>query len=288
MSLPSPRSITHPHSLMPGTFRNKRRRVAKSTAMLRRKRVRRVNNRLKRYVHAAMSRAAENKTAYNTFNQTSFNGAATAAGDLIATMPAIQEGPASYQRDGNSILVKKMVTKGYIRWGANTFSEEGPIYATLWLVIDKMQRSFAYTSGVTPSGTYPSDIYYCLYNTLNQPTNPTGDWREAVSKLRSDRFKIVRKRIKLAPNYSSQSTTTPFANYGAGEGQFFRPFTMVTPIRKGGQKWHYATDAAAYPENFNTYMFVSFAGPGAPTGYGSLSNVQLNLSCNTVVDYEDI
>lgn len=271
---------------MDGSTR-KRRRIAKQTAMSRRRRVRRVNKRIQRYVKVAISNAAENKQAYNTFNSTNFNGAATSAGDLIQTMPAIQEGSASYQRDGNSIHVKKMITKGFIKWQPNTFTEEGPIYVNIWLVIDKLQKNFGYTVGATPSGTYPNDMFHCLYNTLNQPTNPTGDWREEVAKLRTDRFRIIRKRIKLSANYASQSTTTPFQNYGNGEGQFFRPFTMVTPIRKGGQKWHYATDASAYPENFNTYMFISFSGPGAPTGYGTLSNIQCQMSCNTMVDFED-
>lgn len=279
------RAITRADRVMP-TFRFKRRRMAKSPAMLRRKRVRRVNNRLKRYVQAAISRSQENKHAYITFNNTSFNGAATSAGDLIRTMPAIQQGDNSYSRDGNEIYVKKMVTQGYLKWQPNTFAEEGPIYVTLWLVIDKLQKNFGYTAGATPSGTYPNDMFYCIKNTLNEPTNPTGDWREKVAQLRKERFVIRRKTIKLAPNYSSQSTTAPFANYGAGEGQFFRPFTMVTPIRKG-LKWKYATDAAQVPENFNTYMFISFSGPGAPTGYGSLSNIQLTMSCNTRVDFED-
>lgn len=279
-------TISRSDRVMPN-FRFKRRRTAKSPAMLRRKRVRRVNTRLKRYVRAAISRAQENKTAYNTFNATNFNGAATAAGDLIRTMPVIQQGDQSYQRDGKEIMVKNMVTKGFIKWTPNTFVEEGPIYVTLWLVIDKLQKNFNYTTGVTPSSTYPNDIFYCIYDTLNAPTFPSGDWREEVSKLRTDRFRIVRRRIKLSPNYANQSTTTPFANYGDGEGSYFKRFSIRTPIRKGGQKWTYATDASQYPENFNTYMFLSFSGPGSATGYGTLSNIQCTVSCNTMVSFED-
>lgn len=269
------------------TFRFKRRRIAKTPAMLRRKRVRRVNSRLKRYVRAAISSSQENKHAYNTFNATNFNGSATSAGDLIQTLPSIPQGDTSYARDGNEITVKKMVTQGYLKWQPNTFSEEGPIYVTLWLVVDKLQRNFGYTVGATPGMTYPNDMFYCIHNTLNQPTNPTGDWREKIAKLRTDRFIIRRKTIKLSANYASQSTISPFQQYGNGEGQYFRPFTMTVPLRKGGQKWKYATDGSFYPENFNTYMFISFSGPNNPTGYGTLSNIQLNMSCNTRVDFED-
>lgn len=267
----------------------RRRAVPKS--MVRRRKARRsvrkstVSRRVRAYVQKAINVSSETKHAMLQTNPTNFNGVSNVAGDLIPIIPVIANGDGSYQKEGEKIRMKSLITKGIIKWQPNTFAED-TVYACIWSVEDKLQKNFAYTVANTPSATYPNDMFYCLLDGFNEPALPTGDWNEIGYRFNTKRFKVTRKIIRLTPNYPSQSTTTP-AVASEGVGESMRMFTFKRYFGKKGRTLKYPTFTSSYPENYNAYMFVSFFGNNAPGGYSSLSNIQVSLAATHVLSYED-
>lgn len=75
-----------------------------------------VPNAVKSYVDRAISRNVETKKITYDSNLTSFNNTISGAGDLLNIYPTISQGDTSYQRQGKSIKIKKLVIRGHLLW----------------------------------------------------------------------------------------------------------------------------------------------------------------------------
>lgn len=245
----------------------------------------RVSRTVKRYVQRAVNRDIETKHTIREIAPANYNGAATVSGDLIPVLPVISNGSFSYQKLGNEIRLKSIKTRGFIKWQPNTFTEDN-VYACIWFIEDKQQKNFQYTISNTPSSTYPNDMFYVLLDQYNEPYAPNGDWNEIGYRFNTKRFNIRRKIIRLTPNYSNLATTTPAApNEGVGEN--LKMFSFTRKFGKTGKVLKYPTATANYPENYNPYMFITFFGYSASSGYNTLSNIQVNMACSHAITYED-
>lgn len=273
---------------MPYSFRSKRALRAPRLRAIRKRRSmrnKRLSKVIKDYVKKTIDSTTETKVATHMFQPTNFNGVPNVAGDIIQVLPVVDQGDNSYQRTGLETRLISHHVRGMVKWQPNTFAED-TVYCNIWLVEDKIQKNFSYTAVNTPSGTYPNDFFHCLLDNTNEPINPTGDWNEVGYRWNTKRFKIMKKTIRLTPNYASQSTSTPFVNV-EGKGESMKIFKFDRYFGKKGRTLKYPNATSIYPQNYNTYMFVSFYGNNAAGGYTTLSNVQVSLAATSRLHFED-
>lgn len=203
----------------------------------------------------------------------SYNAAASVAGDIVRTIPDISQGDGDSNRDGRMIKLHKHVMKGCVAVSGNVQSQ---LYVDIWMVEDKWQKNFLSTDAAT--------AFLVLKNNFGVPTNPGGStfWQEVGYGLNRDRFIIRRKRVKLAWNFNPASTNSALTDPTAS---IMRTFT-ITRKYKRGRTLHYQSDADTMPYDYNCYMFFS-VGSYDETYYGTLSNTTIKASVNSTFYFKE-
>lgn len=268
-----------------------RRRAIRRRAM--RTRVRRrapVSEALKRYIRTAVSRPAEKKLKSEHADTVSYNGAATVQGDIIPVLPIVQIGDTSYNREGRSIKANRATLTMVMRWSGDLGAKEAPLFATVWHVRDKLQKSFQYVADNTV-GSYPADYFSVLLDTLNNPLAPVGDWNEPGMPLNLRRFVIRRKTFRLTPSSLSYTGGAGTTGAGSGDGEdgavLMRTIRINAMIPRGGKVLTYRTDGDNYPHNHNEYCFITYMRPTIAAGSTTVSSPQLTVVSTRRLHFTD-
>lgn len=230
------------------------------------------------------------KTEYN--EPVLYNGAATVTGDVIPFLPIVQLGDTSYARDGRSINAKSCTLTMTFRWdplSSGAANSEAPIYATVWMVRDKQQKSFQAVAD-NGNGAYPYNLFQCLLDVLNTPYAPVGAWQEAGYPIDTRRWEVRRKRIQLNPDatqlYGIQGVAGG-SRSAEDRGQLMRVVKWRKTFGKAGKLLTYRTDGQNYPDNYNAYAFITYSTPSSPGGYTSLSGTQIRMQATRCLKYTD-
>lgn len=247
---------------------------------------------LQRYVQRAVQRPLERKMKVEINDPISFNGAATVTGDVIPLLPIVQIGDTSYGRDGRSINCKALSLTLTIRWNplsTGAANSESPIYATVWMVRDKLQKSFQSVADQGVGG-YPYNLFSVLTDTLNVPYAPVGAWAEAGLPIDTRRWEVKRKRIQLNPDatqlYGIQGVGG-VARSAEDAGVLMRIVRWKKTFGKSGKLLTYRTDGQNYPDNYNAYAFITYSTPSSPAGYTTLSGTQLTVQATRRIHFTD-
>lgn len=230
------------------------------------------------------------KVEYN--DPVSYNGAATVTGDVIPLLPIVQLGDTSYTRDGRSINAKSCTLTMTLRWSplsTGAANSESPVYATVWMVRDKYQKSFQAVAD-NGLGPFPYNLFSCLTDALNTPYAPVGAWQEAGYPIDTRRWEVRRKRIQLNPD--AQALYTAAGASGANRsvedrGHLMRTIRWRKTFGKSGKLLTYRTDGQNYPDNYNAYAFITYSTPSSPSGYTSLSGTQVTMQATRCLKYTD-
>lgn len=247
---------------------------------------------MQRYVQRAVQRPVERKLAIEVGDLVEYNGSALAFGDIIPMLPAITTGDNSYNRDGRSINAKQVKLTLTMRWQPNSFTpgaSAAPIYATVWWVRDKQQKSFQAVSA-NGLGAYPYNYFDVLLGVLNVPAAPVGSWNERGLPIDTRRWVVKRKTVKLSPDSEELLSL-----YGAAAQRthedgavMLKTVSFVQRFPKGGKRLTYRTDAQTYPDNYNSYCFITYQTPATPAGFGVTAAPQITASAVRVLQFTDL
>lgn len=203
-----------------------------------------------------------------------YNAAASAAGDIVRTIPSIATGDGDSNRDGRLIKLMKHTMRGCVAIQNSATAAATPkLYVDIWMVEDKYQKNFALVDAAT--------AFLVRTNNSFVPVNPGSStfWEEVGWGLNRDRFIIRRKRVALT-NYKNETTTLQDPTTAV-----MRTFSFTRKFKKG-KTLQYQSDADTLPSNYNCYMFFS-VGSYDDTYYGSLSNTTIKASVNSMFYFKD-
>lgn len=249
---------------------------------------------VQRYVQRAVQRPLEKKLKTEVDAPVAYNGTASATGDVIPFLPIVQTGDTSYQRDGRSINAKSVSVRFTLRWdplSTGAASSESPIYACVWHVIDKQQKSFQAVAS-NSLGAFPYNYFDVLLNTVNAPAAPIGHWAELGAPLDTRRFIVKRKMVRLNPDstglYVGAGAAGSTLRAADGSDALMKTLRFGMRFPKGGKLLTYRDDGQNYPDNLNSYFFITYYTPNTMSGgYSPLTGTQLRVQVTRVMRFTD-
>lgn len=178
---------------------------------------------------------------------------------LLKLMPDIQQGVNEYQRVGNSVLLKKLVVRGYYK---HQFPDATPTNARA--IIRHMvlkQRNCNSADNILGGATS------FLQNTLLEQAQPyLGNIESFQTPINKTAF-IVRKDMKKVTNFGSLQGPL---------GESYWMFKYTITFGKG-KKLNYRTSGAFQPADFPYFLAHSAASLGSNVGL-TANTVTMNMT----------
>lgn len=162
------------------------------------RRIRRGKSRLARAIGRVLDRRVETKQVTYTGDQY-FNSAISSTSEMYNVINTVASGYNESQRIGSKIRLKYLTMKGMLSYEtAIGTSNNFPIYATIFIFSDKIQKS----SNLSPNSAN------LLFNN-NQGTQWDGTQTTALLNFNTEEFRLIKRvTVKLSMNWAPGNSST--------------------------------------------------------------------------------
>lgn len=209
-------------------------------------------------------------------------------------IPTLMQGTAVNQRIGNKVKPQSIKIKGYVRsldYDAVTNINTRPMYAHIWLVIDKSIRAPYNKDGTQLYNNNPSNFK----RNANDPVPFDGSIMNALYGYNTDAYSVLaHRRIKLDCMQPTTivGATTPLAVVQDSINNGFvyaKPFNIVLKGRKLPKQLLYDEDDTGSGlnqcTNFNPLFYVALQ--NADGTLSSYQQLRFAISAQSTLYYED-
>lgn len=139
-----------------------------------------VSNTIKSYVNRTIGKNIETKQVMYSLPPTYFNSGISVGADICKVIPALVAGPGQTGRIGDTIMPQKIVVRGYINYGSNSYQGAQEIIARLFCFQDKSVKSWDLVSNISvnllDSGGAGSLFTGTLINSVTPHNNDHFNW----------------------------------------------------------------------------------------------------------------
>lgn len=207
------------------------------------RRIRKGKTRLTKAIARALDRRVETKVQTYTGDQY-FNSAISSVSEMYNLIPTIAQGYGDSQRIGQKIRMKFLKFKGMLSYEtAIGTSNNLPIYATIFIFSDKIQRS----SNAVPNSAN-------LLASAGQPTQWDGTITTSLLPFNTEDFVLIkRKTVRLSYNWAPGNSSTGLVD---PTRPLQRMVSFKIPVYN--KICDYESSSANLPQNCNYRFAIGF------------------------------
>lgn len=228
----------------------------------------------KAYVNRAIGKNIETKQVMYSLPPTYFNSGISSGPDFCKVIPAVVTGPGQTGRIGDTIMPEKIVVRGYVNYGSNSYQSAQELIARLFCFQDKSVKTW----------TLVDNVPAILLDSGGSGSLFTGSLINSVTPHNKDHytfFKDVKHKFFKPYGYTNNSVvTTAIVSMSTS---CIWEFT-ITLTKKHLPKY-FKYDSSDYPINFCPIIALGYC--YAQNDAPDTSSTQLLMSYTSTLYYKD-